>query len=460
MIPEEFYCLRPSHDLRCLKKTELKDILMKHGVHYGLLMKRVKLYRLFKSKRLSRRDEIVNTYYAAMENQSPINANGDEDNRSDSSYCPGDESGESDAPGEDNGELRDGVDANELAQLYSDSSLSLENLRQLYEQRQAYSRIDKVMKQMEHSLAIAQGNPIYGEYKRNLKHHELPQNIAAFYQSDLLDEMKPYVNNNELTTTEVYGILNLALKKLSEHSMVYVWENKDGVPMVATTSATFPFTYYLSMVSCMFFYSISRYIVLSVILTAVSITVVNAGVSVLKKKKTSSNLSDRSHSDAHGHQSTSGPMDSTSSARKVLLTNDPASDGSAVPSTAFNVLVIAIIKSSERKVDDIELEERAIITSFLASSTVKHILMNPLSTTNDTVASPKQSPRCTVLSDGHCSTKTKLRDDNRCSQEKDHTDIHGKGKLRNLDHTYKTETIKKKASLSVLWATPMLFVAT
>lgn len=59
-------------------------------------------------------------------------------------------------------------------------------------------RIDKVMKQMEHSLAIAQGNPIYGEYKRNLKHHELPQNIAAFYQSDLLDEMKPYVNNVSL----------------------------------------------------------------------------------------------------------------------------------------------------------------------------------------------------------------------------------------------------------------------
>ncbi|CEI99968.1 hypothetical protein RMCBS344292_14040 [Rhizopus microsporus] len=141
------------------------------------------------------------------------------------------------------------------------------------------------MKQMEHSLAIAQGNPIYGEYKRNLKHHELPQNIAAFYQSDLLDEMKPYVNNNELTTTEVYGILNLALKKLSEHSMVYVWENKDGVPMVATTSATFPFTYYLSMVSCMFFYSISRYIVLSVILTAVSITVVNAGKGYFKHRR-------------------------------------------------------------------------------------------------------------------------------------------------------------------------------
>ncbi|CEI87215.1 hypothetical protein RMCBS344292_01633 [Rhizopus microsporus] len=78
-------------------------------------------------------------YYAAMENQSPINANGDKDDRSDSGYCPGDESDEPDAPGEDNGELRDGVDANELAQLYSDSSLSLESPRQMYEQRQAYS---------------------------------------------------------------------------------------------------------------------------------------------------------------------------------------------------------------------------------------------------------------------------------------------------------------------------------
>lgn len=47
--------------------------------------------------------------------------------------------------------------------------------------------------------------------------------------------------------------------------------------MVGTTSATFPFRYYLSMVSCMLFYSISPYIVLSVILTAVSIPVMNAG---------------------------------------------------------------------------------------------------------------------------------------------------------------------------------------
>ncbi|RCH99081.1 hypothetical protein CU097_012525 [Rhizopus azygosporus] len=122
------------------------------------------------------------------------------------------------------------------------------------------------------------------------------------------------------------------------------------------------------MVSCMLFYIISRYIVLSVILTAVSIPVMNAGASVLKKKKTSSNLSDRSHSDARGHQSTSEPMDpsSTSTTGKMLLTNDPASDGSAVPSTAFNVSVIATIKSSERKVDDIEFEERAIISPSLS----------------------------------------------------------------------------------------------
>jgi hypothetical protein len=64
--------LGPSHDLRRLKKAEPKDILMKHGVHYGPLMKRVELYCLFKSKILSRRDEIIDTYYAVMGNQNPI----------------------------------------------------------------------------------------------------------------------------------------------------------------------------------------------------------------------------------------------------------------------------------------------------------------------------------------------------------------------------------------------------
>ncbi|CEG80257.1 hypothetical protein RMATCC62417_14619 [Rhizopus microsporus] len=119
--PEEFYYLRPSYDLRRPKKVELKDTLMKHD-----------------SKVLSRHEEIVHTYYAVIDSQTPIDANSEEGDGSDSDYCPGDRSNES-AFDEDNGELREEIDAIELAHLYSDNSLSPESLRQLYEQRQAYS---------------------------------------------------------------------------------------------------------------------------------------------------------------------------------------------------------------------------------------------------------------------------------------------------------------------------------
>lgn len=76
-----------------------------------------------------------NSSYASEDfnDQSP----GDEDDGYDSDYYPDSESdGESD---EDNDELRKGIDANELLYLQSDKSLSPESLRQLYEQRQAYS---------------------------------------------------------------------------------------------------------------------------------------------------------------------------------------------------------------------------------------------------------------------------------------------------------------------------------
>ncbi|ORE01567.1 hypothetical protein BCV72DRAFT_245834 [Rhizopus microsporus var. microsporus] len=595
-IPEELYYLRPNHDLRRLRKAELKDILMKHGVPYGSLMTRTELLHLFKNKVLSRRDDIIDTYYTTMNNQNLIDADGfvmptsslnrkpvypygaedsfaeseddapvhepsssssatqyisdsvnqwfsskqqdrpeknstteietnaahfdpydsfvsdndelaivpttqlsypgttnddnkpnveneldvkqvdtcksspepkqatsiennpdaepvtiddeeqdvtdedrnsdasyevctpssgsshssyasedsndqssgDEDDSFDSDYYPDDES--DDESDKDNDELRKGIDEKELVYLQSDSSLPPESLRQLYEQRQAYSerftvrkmimviintcvsyfpfnarnhllpfrflfttlalslilflmivtlfrykngycsnhkaqgyqslyysyfpstcipcpqngicvngklncepiyvrqrplynpggllpiadkcvhtadmirQINKAMKHMEQSLTTAQGNLIYNEYKRNLRHQELPQNIAAFYQSDFLDEMKKYINNDELTTTEVYGILNLALKKLTGHPTVYVWENKDGVPMIGTTSAIFPFRYYLLRASCRLFYSDTRYIILSVILTAVAIPVVAVGKVYIKRR--------------------------------------------------------------------------------------------------------------------------------------------------------------------------------
>ncbi|PHZ17324.1 uncharacterized protein RHIMIDRAFT_243409 [Rhizopus microsporus ATCC 52813] len=76
------------------------------------------------------------------------------------------------------------------------------------------------------------------------------------------------VSMDELTTTEVYGIPNLVLKKLSGHPTVYVWEK-----------------YYLSMISCMLFYSISRCMVLSVIFTAVATPVVNAGKRYIKHRR-------------------------------------------------------------------------------------------------------------------------------------------------------------------------------
>ncbi|ORE09845.1 hypothetical protein BCV72DRAFT_260481 [Rhizopus microsporus var. microsporus] len=138
IIPEEFYYLRPSQDLRRLKKTDLEDILMNHDVPFGPLMRRVELYRLFKSNILSRRDEIVDAYYAVMDNQNPINDNSNEDDESDSDHSPGDESDyESDR---DDDELREGIGANELARLQSGNSLSSESLHQLYEQRQDYPK--------------------------------------------------------------------------------------------------------------------------------------------------------------------------------------------------------------------------------------------------------------------------------------------------------------------------------
>ncbi|CEG81209.1 hypothetical protein RMATCC62417_15435 [Rhizopus microsporus] len=545
-IPEELYYLRPNHDLRRFRKAELKDILMKHGVQYGPLMTRTELLHLFKNKVLSRRNDIIDTYYTAIDNRNPIDADGfvmptsslnrkpvypygaedsfaeseddapvhepsssssatqfisdsvnqwfsskqqdrpeknsanetesntahfdpydsfvsdndelaivpttqlsypgttndnnkpnvenepdvkqvdacksspkpeqatsiennpdakpvtiddgeqdvtdedrnsdasyevytqssgssqspyasedsndqssgDEDDGFDSDYYPDDES--DDESDDDSDELRKGIDEKELVYLRSDSSLPPENLRQLYEQRQTHSerykngycsnhkaqeyqslyysyflstcipcpqngicvsgkltcesiyvrqrplynpggllpiadkcvhtadmikQINKVVKHMKQTLTTAQGNLIYNEYKRNPRHQELPQNIAAFYQSDFLDEMKTYVNNNELTTTEVYGILNLALKKLSDHSTIYVWENKDGVPMIGTTSATFPFRYYLLRIGCKLFYGDTRYIILSIILTAVVIPVVAAGKVYIKRRR-------------------------------------------------------------------------------------------------------------------------------------------------------------------------------
>ncbi|CEG74724.1 hypothetical protein RMATCC62417_09886 [Rhizopus microsporus] len=117
---------------------------MKHSAPFGPLMKRVELHCLFKIKVLSRRDEIVDAYYAVMDNQSPIDDNNDEDDDSDSEYCPGDESDY--GSGKDNDELRKGIDANELAHLQSDNSLSPESLRQLYVQRQAYPERLKVRK--------------------------------------------------------------------------------------------------------------------------------------------------------------------------------------------------------------------------------------------------------------------------------------------------------------------------
>ncbi|RCH85490.1 hypothetical protein CU097_007349 [Rhizopus azygosporus] len=596
-IPEELYYLRPNHDLRRFRKAELKDILMKHGVQYGPLMTRTELLHLFKNKVLSRRNDIIDTYYTTIDNRNPIDADGfvmpisspirkpiypygaedsfaeseddapvhepssssratqfisdsvnqwfsskqqdrpeknsanetesntahfdpydsfvsdndelaivpttqlsysgttndnnkpnvenepdvkqadacksspkpeqatsiennpdakpvtiddgeqdvtdedrnsdasyevytqssgssqspyasedsndqssgDEDDGFDSDYYPDDES--DDESDNDSDELRKGIDEKELVYLRSDSSLPPESLRQLYEQRQAHSerltvrkmimvivntcisyfpfnardhflpfrflfttlalsltlflmiitlfrykngycsnhkaqdyqslyyshfpstcipcpqngicvsgkltcesiyvrqrplynpggllpiadkcvhtadmikQINKVVKHMKQTLTTAQGNLIYNEYKRNPRHQELPQNIAAFYQSDFLDEMKTYVNSDELTTTEVYGILNLALKKLSGHSTIYVWENKNGVPMIGTTSAAFPFRYYLLRISCKLFYGDTRYIILSIILTAVAIPVVAAGKVYIKRRR-------------------------------------------------------------------------------------------------------------------------------------------------------------------------------
>lgn len=51
---------------------------------------------------------------------------------------------------------------------------------------------------MKQTLTIAQGNLIYDEYKKNPTHQELPQNIAAFYQSDFLDEMRKQIDKVSL----------------------------------------------------------------------------------------------------------------------------------------------------------------------------------------------------------------------------------------------------------------------
>ncbi|CEG80256.1 hypothetical protein RMATCC62417_14618 [Rhizopus microsporus] len=127
-------------------------------------------------------------------------------------------------------------------------------------------------------------------------------------------------------------------------------------------------------------------------------------------------------------------LSSTSAAGEEFLTNNPASDDSAVLFTVCSISVIATTKSSERKVDDVEPEERVMIGSSPFKYSKADINESAFrSLDNDTTVNPKQISRRTVLSDSGFSTKAKLCGDNNCSQEKGHVATRSKDKQKTIE---------------------------